>query len=162
MLTGKELGDAIESARIAKGISKKKLAEDFGVAPPSVQGWVKNGRIDKAKLMELIRYFSDVVKPAHWGLSKPIADIITSDGLEIEAKEHSGKVVDLGSRRRSSNKNFIVIPHFDIQASMGPGKNPPSYAEVIRDMTVHLDWLRTQGISYSNLDNLAIITGDDG
>lgn len=68
MLTGPELGAAIEAARIAKGVSKKKLADDFEVKPPSVQGWVKNGRIDKSKLMDVIAYFSDVVGPDHWGL----------------------------------------------------------------------------------------------
>ncbi|MNE23234.1 putative HTH-type transcriptional regulator [compost metagenome] len=68
MLTGPELGAAIEAARIAKGVSKKKLADDFQVKPPSVQGWVKNGRIDKSKLMDVIAYFADVVGPEHWGL----------------------------------------------------------------------------------------------
>ena len=68
MLTGPELGAAIEAARIAKGVSKKKLADDFSVKPPSVQGWVNNGRIDKSKLMDVIAYFSGVVGPEHWGL----------------------------------------------------------------------------------------------
>ncbi|ATN93567.1 CI repressor [Pseudomonas phage VW-6S] len=68
MLTGPELGAAIEAARIAKGVSKKNLADDFSVKPPSIQGWVKNGRIDKSKLMDVIAYFSDVVGPGHWGL----------------------------------------------------------------------------------------------
>ncbi|MEW5512099.1 S24 family peptidase [Pseudomonas asiatica] len=68
MLTGPELGAAIEAARIAKGVSKKQLADDFQVKPPSVQGWVKNGRIDKSKLMDVIAYFADVVGPEHWGL----------------------------------------------------------------------------------------------
>lgn len=77
MLTGIELGAAIERARVAKGVTKKRLAEDFGVAGPSVQGWVKTGRIDKSKLMELIEYFSDVVPPAHWGLSERMGDILS-------------------------------------------------------------------------------------
>ena len=68
MLTGPDLGAAIEAARIAKGVSKKQLADDFLVKPPSIQGWVKNGRIDKSKLMDVITYFSDVVGPEHWGL----------------------------------------------------------------------------------------------
>jgi len=68
MLTGPELGAAIEAARIAKGVSKKKLADDFSVKPPSIQGWVKNGRIDKSKLMDVIAYFADVVGPSHWGM----------------------------------------------------------------------------------------------
>lgn len=68
MLTGPELGAAIEAARIAKGVSKKKIADDFQVKPPSIQGWVKTGRIDKSKLMDVIAYFADVVGPEHWGL----------------------------------------------------------------------------------------------
>lgn len=68
MLTGEELGAAIELARLKKKVTKKKLAEDFSVKPPSVQGWVKTGRIDKSKLMDLIEYFQDVVGPEHWGL----------------------------------------------------------------------------------------------
>lgn len=43
---------------------------------------------------------------------------------------------------------------------MGPGRLPPDHIEVIRDITVHLDWLKTQGLSYSKLENLAIIDGD--
>jgi len=73
MLTGPELGAAIEAARIAMGVSKKKLADDFNVKPPSVQGWVKNGRIDKSKLMDVIAYFADVVGPEHWGLKSGFA-----------------------------------------------------------------------------------------
>lgn len=70
MLTGPELGAAIEAAVAIKGITKKKLAEDFGVKPPSVQGWIKHGRIDKARLFQLMSYFSDVVTEEHWGLPK--------------------------------------------------------------------------------------------
>lgn len=54
MLAGKHLGGAIERARIAKGISKKQLADDFGVKPPSVQGWIHDGRIDKKRLLSAL------------------------------------------------------------------------------------------------------------
>ncbi len=69
MLTKAELGAAIEAARKAKGITKKALAERFGVKPPSVQDWVKNGTIEQQRLLELIEFFSDVVGPEHWGLT---------------------------------------------------------------------------------------------
>ena len=78
MLTGPELGAAIEAAVVKKGITKKKLAEDFGVKPPSVQGWIKNGRIDKAKLFDLMQYFSDVVDSSHWGISPSVAVMLYS------------------------------------------------------------------------------------
>ncbi|MDQ2487483.1 LexA family transcriptional regulator [Pseudomonas putida] len=63
--------------------------------------------------------------------------------------------------RASKDKNFVLIPHLDIAASMGHGKAAPDmHIEVIRDMTVHLDWLRMQGLTFSTVENLAIITGD--
>ncbi|HBN8523795.1 S24 family peptidase [Pseudomonas aeruginosa] len=76
MLTGPQLGAAIEAARLAKNMSKKALAEQFGVKPPSVQGWINTGRIDKAKLIELISFFSGVVGADHWGLSEKEAELI--------------------------------------------------------------------------------------
>lgn len=76
MLTGKELGAAIEAARLLKKVSKVELAREFGVAPPSVQDWVKKGTIDKAKLPQLWGYFAEVVGPSHWGLDEwPAGDV---------------------------------------------------------------------------------------
>lgn len=90
MLTGKELGDAIESARIAKGVSKKKLADDFGVSPPSVQGWVKYGRIDKGKLFQLIDYFKDDVEDSHWHISDDQARVIYGGAAKNHRLKHGG------------------------------------------------------------------------
>ena len=69
MLTGPALGAAIEAARLKKPVSKRELAEHFGVKPPSVQDWVRRGTIDKAKLPALWLYFADVAGPSHWGLA---------------------------------------------------------------------------------------------
>lgn len=97
MLTGPELGAAIDAARIAKGVSKKQLADDFQVKPPSVQGWVKNGRIDKSKLMDVIVYFSDVVGPEHWGLrpgfSYESLPEVTSDPVAEPAPASAAEMV---------------------------------------------------------------------
>jgi len=164
MLTGKELGAAIEQARLAKGVSKKKLAEDFGVAPPSVQGWVKTGRIDKSKLMQLMDYFSDVAKPSHWGLSDRVTEFLSISnpaGSDVARDEKESNVIPINSRRKSADISFVTIPHFDVSASMGPGCAPPEHnIEVIRDITVHVDWLKSQGLNFSKLENLAIIDGD--
>lgn len=90
MLTGKELGAAIESARLKKGISKTKLAGKFGVKPPSVQGWVNFGRIDKSKLMELISYFSDTVGPEHWGFESDLPEYLKARPALADSEAHSG------------------------------------------------------------------------
>lgn len=154
MLTGKDLGEAIESARIKKKVSKKKLAEDFGVAPPSVQGWVKYGRIDKAKLMQLMEYFASTVGPAHWGLTATPAQLATRQ----DAQSVDLDLIMVDEAHRSPA--YLTIPQLDVSASMGPGVESPAHVDTIRDITVRLEWLREQGVSYSRLENLAIITGD--
>lgn len=146
MLKGKELGAAIESARRAKNVTKVEIAKRFGVKPPSVQGWVKEGRIDKGKLMQLIEYFSDSVPLEHWGLGGWMTDREVRGALDTLDEPDSPSV--------------LTIRHLDVSASMGPGKNPPEHFDTVRSITIHLDWLRGQGLSYSSIENLAIITGD--
>jgi hypothetical protein len=80
MLTGPALGAAIESARKLKGVTKKAMADAFGVKPPSIQDWVRYGTIDKAKLPLLWQYFGDVVGPDHWGLRSWMKNHHPSEG----------------------------------------------------------------------------------
>lgn len=70
MLKGKELGAAIDAARVEKGITKAQLAQHFGVKPPSVHGWISKGSIDKNNLFALMQFFSGTVGPDHWGISE--------------------------------------------------------------------------------------------
>jgi len=94
MLKGEQLGAAIDAARIKKGLSKKALADRFKVKPPSVQGWIATGRIDKTKMIELITFFADVVPASHWGLGDGTILVIdeahrssdsdSNGGLELE------------------------------------------------------------------------------
>lgn len=75
MLKGKEFGKAIGRAiqlKLDSGAvpSKAAIARHFEVQPPSLSDWVKKGSISKDKLPEVWRYFSDVVGPEHWGMSR--------------------------------------------------------------------------------------------
>lgn len=76
----------------------------------------------------------------------------------IESKESN--VITIDSRKKTYESKFIPIPHLNVVSSMGSGKIASDYIEVIRDITVSLDWMKTQGMSYSKLENLAIIDGD--
>lgn len=80
MLTGEELGEALRIAIEKKAarweaegrgrLLKKDIAAHFGIQPPSLQDWIKFGRIGKQHLNELVRFFSDVVGPEHWGIGE--------------------------------------------------------------------------------------------
>lgn len=83
--------------------------------------------------------------------------LVSPPGEDSAAK--ASNVVHI--HRTVKDKNFVLIPHLDIAGSMGQGKSVPEmHIEVIRDMTVHLGWLRMQGLTFSRVDNLAIISGD--
>lgn len=78
MLTGKELGSAIDKAIKLKGVKKSEVAKEFGIKPPSVTSWIQTGRVAKEHLGKLIEYFSDVVQPSHFGMDS-IASIKGND-----------------------------------------------------------------------------------
>lgn len=74
MLKGKDFGAAIGSAiqmKLDLGVvrSKAEIARHFKVTPPSVEDWINKGSIQKDRLPELWRFFSDVAGPEHWGMT---------------------------------------------------------------------------------------------
>lgn len=57
------------------------------------------------------------------------------------------------------DERFVVIPRFDIAASMGPGVAVPEHLEVLQQLVVDREWIRDQRLNYSALPNLVVITG---
>jgi hypothetical protein len=96
MLTSEKLGAAIEEARKLKGVTKKAMADHFGIKPPSIQDWVNRGTIDKEMLDGLWRYFADVVGPDHWGVDLPPSWVGRSDAPAAAVTHHPPKT-DLAS-----------------------------------------------------------------
>ncbi len=126
MLTGNELGAAIEQARVKKGVSKKALADAMGVKPASVQDWVKYGRIAKERINDLVLYFSDVVGPDHWGL-----DFTTSAGPGTKPStraptpptpDHHNEGGHGSDLPHPSDLEFALVPQLDIAAACGDGR----------------------------------------
>lgn len=157
MYTGKQLGEAIDSARKLKKMSKKALADYFGVKPPSVQDWVNKGTIDKEKLSRLWELFADVVGPEHWGIGEP--DRGPSWGSwggpsETIAMEHAPKFLAMDTE----SEDDFTIPAYRsgdrgsyLDLSAGSGQ--------IKSLTVTHQWLRTHVTQISDLGNLRIVTG---
>jgi phage repressor protein C with HTH and peptisase S24 domain len=229
MLTGQDLGAAIDAARLIKKLSKKALAEHFSITPPSVQGWIKTGRIDKSKLIEVIDFFSDVVGPDHWGLSGRSANnLFLSDSYDAVAEMHAAAAHQIypGSSARENGSSYkvtleqgagksyaalkvlemikqhggkslsaeaqdrmakavaeslseptsnvvsgdfsrparltdgdVLIPQYDVRASMGNGQVPADYVDFVRNIVVSGPQLERLGLEYTSPANLSIITG---
>ncbi|MBN8777503.1 S24 family peptidase [Thiomonas arsenitoxydans] len=140
MLTGKELGAAIESARLKKGVSKVTLARAMDVKPPSVQDWINHGRVAKSRLNALFQYFSDVVGPEHWGVREEW-------GFGVPARAVDG---------------MVTIPQFDLKAAAGPGRYLETQlrvgaVQVCQDIVSRI--LRNSGVALTSLA-LVTVAGD--
>jgi hypothetical protein len=134
MLTGHELGKAIEAAMRLKGVSPTEVAHHFGVRSPSVHGWLKTGRIGKDKLKELFDYFSEVVGPDHWGLKQQThvslidATLPPTIGMKITsipaiATPPPGSRVDVWETLADLPHGgaYVQVPHYDVEVSAGDG-----------------------------------------
>ncbi|MTI72559.1 MAG: helix-turn-helix transcriptional regulator [Stenotrophomonas sp.] len=144
MLKGEKLGAAIEAARIKKGISKAEMARHFGVKPPSVQGWVKYGRISKDMLPRVIRYFANEVGADHWGIEP--GDPYAPDNL-VQLRP-----------KLSAAEGMVVIDRLSVQAGMGAGKLAEHFPDVIDNLRVSKDWLR-RNATFTSMKNLGLVTG---
>lgn len=78
--------------------------------------------------------------------------------VPIETEKKEGNVIEADfSRTRHGD---ILIPQYDVRASMGPGQVAPrEYVETVRNITVRSEYLREQGVTYTHANNLAVITG---
>ena len=158
MLKSKALGDAIKEAinlKIASGAArtKKEIASHFGIQPPSLHDWIKNGTIGKEKLPELWRYFSDVVGPSHWGLNAyPDIDFSPSftDNKASQIAPVSGKVTFAPT---------VTFDLYDIQASAGPGRAIKEYPQVLRQVSVLESWAR-QTLGNCDFSKVKLITAN--
>jgi phage repressor protein C with HTH and peptisase S24 domain len=139
-------------------VTQAALARACGIRAPSVNDWIsgKTKTIEGQNLLIAADYLK--VMPMWLATGKGPMHKRADGGAQPASKESN--VVPIESRRKSQDSSFITIPQLDVAGSMGPGRVPPDHIEVIRDITVHLDWLKTQGLSYSKLENLAIIDGD--
>ena len=136
------------------GLSQKDFANQFG--------------LDASYLSQLLNGHRQLGEKAAATLEAKIdllpGTLVAPDQSIEAASAHekpSGKVVPIGKKKVMESLGFVTIPHLNVAGSMGSGSAVPDHhVEVIRDITVHLDWLKTQGLAFSSIENLAIITGD--
>lgn len=63
------------------------------------------------------------------------------------------------SRGAKVSDGDILIPQYDIRASMGHGQVPADYVEAIRNLVIRESLLQDKGVTYSSPYDLAVITG---
>ncbi len=155
MLTGEKLGEALAAAIKMKGVSKADVARHFGVKPPSVQGWIKHGRISKSHIEKLLTYFSDVVGPEYWGISSGL--YVAHDlGPAIKSLPRPVRIID---SEDDITSDVIEVPRYTVKASAGDGapvmevdvEGTPNYCRA--------GWAKRNG--YKEIDLFSIVAIGD-
>lgn len=134
------IGERIKQARKQLGVSQEKLAK--------LCGWEHQSRISA--------YETDYREPD----SEDIAALAKALGVSkawlfagADDPAPPSNVVQFES------KNIIIVPRLDVAGSMGNGLALPSqHIDVVESMKVSKEYL-ARTVSYSNVSNLAIITG---
>lgn len=151
MYTGKKLGEAIEKAIEKKGVSKKSIADRYGVKPPPIHDWIKRGTIGKDKIFDLINYFSDVCDSSHWGIQ---------EGSVLGSFEVDNSDISHVHNKVINNKyDGIIIEQYDAVGAMGNGLILKDQSGVINEWNVSEEWIRLNLKNYTKISNIKIVTG---
>lgn len=118
--------------------------------PPSRKGVAVEPADHSASSADLVRQMLTKVK----GLSDEARERIVA---AAEEPVHGAAPSLLATLRPTDNE--ILIPQYDVRASLGDGQLPPDYNEAIRNLVVREDLLREKGVSYTSNTSLAMITG---
>ncbi|MCA3000285.1 MAG: helix-turn-helix transcriptional regulator [Rhodocyclaceae bacterium] len=138
MLTGKDLGDALQEAMRRKGVSQAVVARYFGVKAPSVSDWIKFGRIDKRHLERLFDFFSDVCDMAFWGLTGPLGGVVAPN-VDQERTAYN-----------ASSDRYVYVPVYNVRGSMGNG-SAYHHEEIEGKHSYSQAWLLEEALDVKNL-----------
>jgi phage repressor protein C with HTH and peptisase S24 domain len=144
------LAERIQRAREKAGLSKSELARAAGVSPSAVTQW-ENGETLELKGEPVTRVALACGVDAHW--------LATGRGSEAPRPLAVAEMVSkIPYRVDSAYGAGIVIPVFDIVASMGPGATLPQQETVIGGMQLSEQWVARNLSGVSNQANLAVIS----
>ncbi|UZD96248.1 Cro/Cl family transcriptional regulator [Pseudomonas corrugata] len=128
---------------------KRQISNTCGISYEAVRQWFAGdtGNIKNENLLAMAEGFDTTVDWLLIGKGDPPRRSAQSNVL----------VGDFTNKRREDE---IVIPQLDVRGSMGHGQAlPKDYIETVRNITVRTEYLREQGVTYTHVDKLSVITG---
>lgn len=93
------------------------------------------------------------------GLSEAARERIASVVEEVQGAYSSNVITADFSKSVRIGEGDILIPQYDVRASMGHGQVPAEYSEFIRNVAVSAVEFEKMGLAYESASGLAIITG---
>lgn len=145
-------------------LTQKKIADAAGISPAAVAQYLNGTNPLNAKFAAtLSRLIDEPVEKFSKRLAAEMADlaqVVAPPRPAPDAAHKDGTVHAIDFSRPRSKAGDILIPQYDVRASMGPGQAlPSSYVDTIRHIAVSPDYLREAGVAYTAARNLAVVTG---
>src|SRR5690606_12649597 len=115
---------------------------------------------EKDNMRQLAAILAVRVEWLEYGVGPMREDSAVAGDPSGNGSNKENNVIAANFTKKKNNAGEIAIPHYDVRAAMGHGQELPSdYIETIRHVTVSTEFLRTQGVTYTQANNLCMITG---
>ncbi|MAG64619.1 MAG: hypothetical protein CMK74_01910 [Pseudomonadales bacterium] len=149
----KRLKVALAHAGVAEWGAGRHLADVTGRTPKAASKWINAESMPgRSNMLSIAVALGVRVEWLQYG-----------DGGMLPDSDNQGQesnVIAANFSKKKAKPGEIAIPHYDVRAAMGHGQElPTDYIETIRHVTVSTEFLRTQGVTFTQTDNLCMITG---
>lgn len=146
------------SPRLAKEIAEMAVPLSIAIPNTELGGFTAEAPSSyqsgaAAKVMEMLsKHGKALTDTAQQRLLQAVSDSL--------AEDKAGNVITADFSRSARVKDGdILIPQYDVRASMGHGQVPADYVEFVRNVVVNGLQLEKLGLEYTSTANLSIITG---
>lgn len=166
------LKDAVDAFNAGKSrrdmLTQGRIADALGINQGSVSSYLNGYNALNVKVASVIANLISVpIESFSPRLANELSALVTAPksidshgrGENSYAKESNVIAGDFSQQRL--RKGEIVISQYDVRATMGSGQVPTDYVETIRNIVLNESYLRSQGVAYTALSNLAVITAFD-
>lgn len=152
---------AAYNARVGKGkrLTQEVIAEELGMSQGTLSSHLNGQRPISKEMAAKVAALLDIpVERVSNRLAGQIGNLAQMSKIASFMPAIGGVAV-AAIEAYIDKERFVVIPRFDIAASMGPGVIVPEHLEVLQQLVVDREWIREQRLNYSSLPNLVVITG---
>jgi phage repressor protein C with HTH and peptisase S24 domain len=130
---------------------KRDIATSCGISYEAVRQWFAGdtGNIKNEHLISIAYAYDTTID---W--------LLVGKGAPPRRQEKPDKAIAYPKEELGvANSRHVVVPYFDVAASMGPGVIAPDHLDVIQQLVVDREWLREQRLTHTGAPNLAVVTG---
>ncbi|HCF4536594.1 TPA: LexA family transcriptional regulator [Pseudomonas aeruginosa] len=136
-------------------LTQGKIAEALDMSQGSVSSYLNGYNALNARFAS---YVASQIGIRIESFSERLAAEVGEMAKAVHAEPAKGNVIPADFSRQRTKSGFIVVPQYDIAASMGKGLARPEFDVVIDSIVASVEYL-SRNVRYSAPDNLALITG---